>query len=1006
MKKSILFLLLVSFSPSFSQVEQKISPLLQQKLSIATEDEQLLVWIFFTDKGIATERYFANPIAVVSEKSLQRRAKVFPVSSLIDYSDLPVNEHYISPLLELGFRLKHTSKWFNGISGYVQKSSLEQFAQFSFVQNIDVVYTLKKKYNVEDNATQIIPSDHLQKNEHTYNYGSSFTQLNQINVPPVHDLGITGQGIVICVMDAGFNNLPHEVFANMNIIAKWDFVNNDPDVGDGNDMGSGSHGTQTLSTIGGFKEGKLLGPAFSATYILAKTENTDSETPIEEDNWIAAAEWADSIGVDVTSTSLGYITFDAPYPSYTWQSMNGNTCRITIGADMAAAKGIVVVNSAGNEGDDANHNTLGAPSDGDSVIAVGAVGSSGSRSSFSSVGPTVDGRIKPDVMAMGSSVAVASPSNVSGYTTSSGTSFSCPLAAGVAALILSANPVLTPMQVREAMRNTASRYNNPDKYYGWGILDAYDALNYFRIQIAHIPLADTENPNREHKISATFSSHFPLSESQYVFYSVNSAPHFDSVLMIPTGNTNSFEAVIPISENNVTIRYFIRASLATPVYTYLPFNAPEGYFQFFVGEDTMPPVISHRRLGNQSLLTWPPVITANITDNIGVKNVSVQWKHNGVQQEEFLLVRFNNTIEFQLEIPLADSLVSVGDIFSYRIIATDSATQTNTTFYPNASTEISFTVVNFANYTTTFDLTNGELTSTNDWQWGTPQPLPSPHSSPKVWGTILNGNYSTGPLLSTLNTPSLYVTDANATFSFWHWYIIENRYDGGNVKISVNGNPFVLITPLENYDDGGNVKISVNGNPFVLITPLENYDTTLSTQYQNPIGGERAFSGNSGTWKVATFHLNGIVNVGDNVIFSFQFGVDTYVEYSGWYIDDIVCNGLGWIPVSVLQSQMEIPQTISLLQNYPNPFNPTTTIRFEIPVGAIHELPLQTTLKIYNILGREVATLLNNEEMDAGKHEIQFDGSKFASGVYFYRLSVIQRGKLYSIETKKMILLK
>jgi hypothetical protein len=265
----------------------------------------------------------------------------------------------------------------------------------------------------------------------------------------------------------------------MNIIAKWDFVNNDPNVGNEGDMGEGSHGTMTLSTIGGFAEGNLIGPAFNSTYILAKTENTDSETPIEEDNWIAAMEWADSIGVDVTSTSLGYIGFDPPYTSYTWQDMDGNTTVITNGADYAASIGIVVVNSAGNEGYNSTHNTLGAPSDGDSVIAAGSVNSSGSRSSFSSVGPTVDGRIKPDIMAMGSNDVVASPYNDNTYTTASGTSFSCPLSAGVAALILCSNPNLTPMQVRDAMRNTSSQNSNPDNLYGWGILNTLAAINYF-----------------------------------------------------------------------------------------------------------------------------------------------------------------------------------------------------------------------------------------------------------------------------------------------------------------------------------------------------------------------------------------------------------------------------------------------------------------------------------------------------------------------------------------------
>ncbi|MBI3193807.1 MAG: S8 family serine peptidase, partial [Ignavibacteriae bacterium] len=210
--------------------------------------------------------------------------------------------------------------------------------------------------------------------------------------------------------------------------------------------------------------------------------NDSSETPVEEDNWAKAIEWADSIGVDVTSTSLGYLDYDASYPSWTWQDMNGNTTLITRAADRAVGLGIVVLNSAGNSGTDV-HNTLGAPADGDSVISIGAVTSSGTRSSFSSVGPTTDipARIKPDVMAMGSSVTVASSTNPTGYTTSSGTSFSCPLSGGVAALVLCANPSLTPMQVRDAMRQTASNSATPNNTMGWGILNARNAISYFGI---------------------------------------------------------------------------------------------------------------------------------------------------------------------------------------------------------------------------------------------------------------------------------------------------------------------------------------------------------------------------------------------------------------------------------------------------------------------------------------------------------------------------------------------
>jgi hypothetical protein len=193
-------------------------------------------------------------------------------------------------------------------------------------------------------------------------------------------------------------------------------------------------------------------------------------------------EWADSIGVDVTSTSLGYLTFDPPFTSYTWEDMDGNTALITIAADYAASIGITVVNSAGNNGSDPLHNTLNAPADGDSVITIGAVTSGGSRASFSSIGPTADGRIKPDLMAMGSNNYFASTSG-NQYSNGGGTSFSCPLAAGVCALILQKNPALTPMEVLQLLRSTATQSNNPDNLFGWGIINALSAINLIIVPV-------------------------------------------------------------------------------------------------------------------------------------------------------------------------------------------------------------------------------------------------------------------------------------------------------------------------------------------------------------------------------------------------------------------------------------------------------------------------------------------------------------------------------------------
>ena len=484
--KKFLWIIVFASITILAQSESKLSPQLKNVLMSKQTNDKVLVWIFMKDKGSNTNYFLSNPELVVSQKSLNRRSKVLSKSSLISFYDIPVNIDYINELQTNGFELKNKSRWLNGVSGYIEASKLSSLSDLQFIKSIDIVRGFKNDEIKNENTSPIFTDNQLTKNPdqpNSFNYGNSFTQLQQINVPALHDLGYFGQGVTICLMDAGFNRLTHEAFSTMNIIAAWDFVNGDSNVGDEGDMGSGSHGTETLSTIGGFKEGKLIGPAFDADFILAKTENTDSETPVEEDNWIAALEWADSIGVDVTSTSLGYLDYDPPYQSYTWEDMDGNTALITIAGDIAVGLGIVVVNSAGNYGFNSSHNTLGAPADGDSIITAGAVESNGQRSSFSSVGPTVDGRIKPDVMAMGDGVVVASPSNDHQYTSASGTSFSCPLTAGVAALILCVNSNLTPMMVREAMWNTSSIHNNPNNSMGWGILNALDAANYFPIPV-------------------------------------------------------------------------------------------------------------------------------------------------------------------------------------------------------------------------------------------------------------------------------------------------------------------------------------------------------------------------------------------------------------------------------------------------------------------------------------------------------------------------------------------
>ena len=488
--KKILVLVVLSIFVCFAQTPiEKTSIVLKNKLNSVSDGSKILVWILFKDKGNNLNKLYSVPKNVVSELSLKRREKVMDKSSLIDYTDLPVYNGYISKLQAEGFELKQISKWFNGVSGYITKQQFDNIVGLSFVDKADIVYQFKKSIEIKEpqiDLNKVSPTN-KPTGVNSLNYGPSLAQLQQINVPALHNMGLKGQGITICVMDAGVSLLSHEAFDSIKIIATYDFVNHRTYIGDDSGgHGVGWHGTMTLSLIGGYKPGQIIGPAYGANFILAKTENTSSESPIEEDNWIAAMEWADSIGVEVTSTSLGYLAFDDTVSAqfdYTWQNMDGRTATITKGAVLAARKGIVVVNSAGNEGDDPTHNTLDAPADADSIITVGAVTIGGARSSFSSVGNTVDGRTKPDVMALGSNDYVANPYDITGkgYTDIySGTSFSCPLTAGVCAQLLSFNPKLTPIQIRDALRNTASQHTVPDRHMGWGIIDALAALNYIK----------------------------------------------------------------------------------------------------------------------------------------------------------------------------------------------------------------------------------------------------------------------------------------------------------------------------------------------------------------------------------------------------------------------------------------------------------------------------------------------------------------------------------------------
>jgi subtilisin family serine protease len=433
------------------------------------------VWVFFKDKGPAAEALSAAQ-GTVTPRALSRRALRGRTRGLT-ITDAPPAPAYVAAVSAASTRVRQQSRWLNAMSVEATASQVRAIESLAFVERVEPVRRFRRGREPLDvrGATAAPEAVEPLRKASNLDYGSSFDQVNQIKVPFLHDVGLDGRGVVVAMFDAGFDNLPHEAFATMRIVATRDFVNGDESVADG-DVGEGSHGTATLSVIGGFRPGQIIGPAYGASYLLAKTENTESETPIEEDNWAAAVEWAESLGADVISSSLGYITYDPPFASYTPGDLDGDTAISTRAADFAGERGVAVVNSAGNEGFDARSNTLGAPADGHLVLAVGAVTSTGVRASFSSVGPTADGRIKPDVAARGVGVKVARPGNTSGYDLANGTSFSCPLTAGVVALLLQARPSATVDEVFHALRSTATQAQSPDNLLGYGIVDALAAL--------------------------------------------------------------------------------------------------------------------------------------------------------------------------------------------------------------------------------------------------------------------------------------------------------------------------------------------------------------------------------------------------------------------------------------------------------------------------------------------------------------------------------------------------
>jgi len=436
------------------------------------------VWVFFTDKGFTDKTGFTSAASSVAltERSARRRAKVG--LDKVVFADLPVAEQYVREIENLGAVHRRSSRWLNAASFEIESALVERVAKLPFVSEIKPLTHFRQA--PEDTTSSTAVPRESARSANALNYGNSYAQLNQIGVPPMHDLGYSGHGVTLALLDSGFRK-SHEAFAahfaEGRVLAEYDFVHNDgnTDSEPTDSMASQpNHGTMVWSVAAGLADGNLYGPAYHANFILCETEDIRSELPIEEDNWVAGMEFSDSVGADVITTSLGYRIFDASCScDYSYSDMDGRTATTSIAASMADGLGIVLCKSAGNEGPGVG--SISAPADAFDILAVGSVDAGGTIAYNSGRGPTYDGRIKPEVCARGLSTWCAHPTVSTAYTYGSGTSFAAPLVAGAACLLIEAHPDWNPHQVREALKMSGDHSVNPDNTYGWGIINVDSA---------------------------------------------------------------------------------------------------------------------------------------------------------------------------------------------------------------------------------------------------------------------------------------------------------------------------------------------------------------------------------------------------------------------------------------------------------------------------------------------------------------------------------------------------
>jgi len=471
----------------FSTSSDKFTSSLRMMLN--REDEPHRVWIFFADKNLADQAQYDQTIAELAQtydrRAIQRRMlRGKPATqggALFDIHDIPVASEYVQEVLQTGAARRVSSSWLNAISVEATAGQINQIAQLPFVAKLQPVARSKRIEPVSQ--TPAYPFHGHGPGDLPIDYGLSHDQLEQINLLELHDEGFTGAGMIVGILDTGFQR-SHNAFNypghELNVIAEYGFVDGDPDTSKepGDPNSQHRHGTLILGTIGAYLPGELVGGAYDASFILCKTEDVTEEYPAEEDKYVAGLQFIEANGGDIATSSLGYIDW------YTQEELDGETAVTTIAVNVATANGMYCCTAAGNEyhDDDPETSSLIAPSDAFQVISCGAVDSDNVIKDFSSSGPTADGRVKPELLARGGGTATVDPDNDTEYTYAGGTSLSTPLVATAVACLVQARPEWSVDDLRSMMIQSAGDYvinrtHDPLFIRGYGIVNAYAAAH-------------------------------------------------------------------------------------------------------------------------------------------------------------------------------------------------------------------------------------------------------------------------------------------------------------------------------------------------------------------------------------------------------------------------------------------------------------------------------------------------------------------------------------------------